>query len=98
MYNHHHHRGRSCRRSNPISRILAESKHQRCDEEVRGQACVRALSLVPLSLSQDEGLFGFASLPYLQIFSIFTFSKEFFFFLFGVLIFFTFSFLFLAVF
>jgi hypothetical protein len=63
---------------------------------VRGQACVRAWSLVPLSLLQDEGLFGFASLPYLQIFSIFTFSKEFFFFLFGVLI--SFSFLFLAVF
>jgi hypothetical protein len=62
------------------------------------RAGVRAWSLVPLSLSEDEGLFGFASLPYLQIFSIFTFSKEFFFFLFGVLIFFTFSFLFLAVF
>ncbi len=59
---------------------------------------MRAWSLLPLSLSQDEGLFDFASLPYLQIFSIFTFSKEFFLFLFGVLVFFTFSFLLLAVF
>jgi hypothetical protein len=60
------------------------------------RACVVAGA--PLSLSLDEGLFGFASLPYLQIFSIFTFPKEFFFFLFCVLIFSTFSFLFLAVF
>jgi hypothetical protein len=66
------------------------------------RACVRACVVAgaTLSLSQDQGLFGFASLPYLQIFSIFTFSKEFFFFLFGVKFFFSFffSFLFLAVF